>query len=127
MSFKSVVYVEDEPDIRRIVNLLLSRRGIDVHDFACGREALESPPQAPDLILMDLMMHEMDGIETLSCLRKLDSYNTVPCIFFTAKADSNTLASLRKIPNTDVIYKPFEMRGFCDDLKTYYRRLTQSD
>ena len=126
MGLNSILYVEDESDIRQIVKLILTRNDIRVFDFESGTNALQhAPSQPPDLLLLDLMLCEMDGRETLLELRKIDSYRSIPCIFFTAKADANTQAILKEIPNTGVMYKPFEMKAFVSDLEKYYSNLAQ--
>ena len=125
MSLSSILYVEDESDIRHIVKLILNRSDILVHDFESGVKAIDSAPKnPPDLLLLDLMMNDMDGRETLFELRKLAAYRSIPCIFFTAKADANTQAILKEIPNAEVMYKPFEMKAFVSDLEKHYDRLT---
>ena len=128
MNLKSIIYVKDEPDIRHIVKLHLTKNGIVVHDFNSGLRALEcAPDPPPDLMLLDVMMRDIDGQATLSKLREIEAYENVPCIFFTAKADASTLEMLNSFPNTAVIYKPFKMKSFFADLQQHYQALSSNN
>ncbi|QRX83622.1 response regulator [Glaciimonas sp. PAMC28666] len=107
----SIMYVEDDPDIQSIARLALeSIGGFDVTIFGSGKEALAAINNGnrPDLILLDVMMPEMDGISTLTALRALPASAKTPTIFMTAKAQPHEIAFLRSLGALDVIAKPFD-------------------
>lgn len=83
-----VLIVDDEPDIRTIVRILLSADGYDVLEAANGRQALEQLQNhtAVDLVLLDIMMPEMDGVTACQEIRK---YSMAPILFLTAKSQES--------------------------------------
>src|SRR5215470_11348563 len=83
-----VLVVEDEPDIRELVIHHLKREGYQVSAAASGEEALRQVLSAPpDLVLLDLMMPAMDGLEVCRRLRQDPSTATLPIVMLTAKGD----------------------------------------
>ena len=109
-TLKSIMHVEDDPDIREITRMSLELvGGFDVMQFSCGKDAIDNlPEQTPDMILLDVMMPIMDGVETLKHLRKIERFADVPIIFVTAKASRADFGQLRAIGAQDIILKPFE-------------------
>jgi len=107
---KRITYVEDEPDIRSIAEFALSRLGgfsLDV--CASGPEALERMPGFhPDLIILDVMMPGMDGIETYNRLRAIPDLADTPVVFMTAQAMNHEMDRYRALGAADVIAKPFD-------------------
>ncbi|WP_434288774.1 response regulator [Celeribacter sp. SCSIO 80788] len=104
------MHVEDDPDIREITRMSLELvGGFDVVQFKCGQDAVDNlPSEVPDLILMDVMMPVMDGVETLKRLREVKEYSNVPVIFVTAKTSRADFGNLKAIGAQDIILKPFE-------------------
>ena len=84
-----------------------------------GVEALELVEQKvlPDLILLDVMMPEMDGPDTLAALRKLPETQTTPIIFLTAKVQPDEVARFRELGALGVISKPFEPMALADEVR----------
>jgi two-component system OmpR family response regulator len=70
----------------------------------------------PHLLLLDVMMPDMDGSDTLRALRRLENTADVPAIFMTAKAQTTQLAGLRNLGVLDVLIKPFDPRTLSDCL-----------
>ncbi|WP_244906095.1 response regulator [Celeribacter ethanolicus] len=105
-----IMHVEDDPDIREITRMSLELvGGFDVIQFKCGKDAVENlPTEAPDLILLDVMMPVMDGVETLKRLREVAAYAEVPVIFVTAKTSRADFGHLKAVGAQDIILKPFE-------------------
>lgn len=84
---KRIIYIDDELDIRLMAEYALTNVGnYDVLICESGAEALEKIEDfAPDLILIDLMMPELDGTATVSEIRKIESFKNTPTIFITAE------------------------------------------
>ena len=85
---REVLVVEDEPDIRRLVVLHLERDGFRCQTAANGLDALrEAKADVPDLVVLDLMLPGIDGLEVCRRLRSDASTAGVPIIMLTAKSD----------------------------------------
>ncbi len=107
---KSVLYVDDEPDIREVVQMSLSLvETLDVHTCESGERALVVLPELrPDLLLLDVMMPGMDGPSTLRKIRTMDGFETMPVIFMTAKAMPQEVERFHELGAAAVIAKPFD-------------------
>lgn len=105
-----ILFVEDDPDIQSIARLSLVAVGkFAVEICSSGVAALKTAPVfAPDLILLDVMMPEMDGISTLKALRQLPQTAEIPVIFMTAKVQTHEVIYYKELGAIDVIAKPFE-------------------
>jgi len=106
----SVLYVDDEPDIREVVEISL---GLDpafaVRSCASGGEALATTADwSPDLILLDVIMPDMDGPMTLARMRERPHTANVPVVFMTARAQASELQALVALGAAGVIAKPFD-------------------
>lgn len=115
-----ILYVEDDPDIREIVRMSLEQLGgyqVATCDSCAAALALVDEFN-PDLLLLDVMMPDVDGPETLRALRERVSAEAAPAIFVTAKVETRDMARYRDIGVLDVIIKPF-------DPMTLPRRLEQ--
>jgi two-component system OmpR family response regulator len=105
-----VLHVDDEPDIREVVEISL---GLDpafaVRSCASGGDALAATADwAPDLILLDVMMPDMDGPMTLARLRERPQTAAVPVVFMTARAQASELDRFLALGAAGVIAKPFD-------------------
>ncbi len=120
---KNILYVEDEADIRAVARLALEAvGGFSVTICGSGAEALERAPDVrPDLILLDVMMPGMDGVDTLRALRDLPETATTPVIFMTAKAQQSEIRNFRELGALDVIPKPFDPMALSDQIRKIYR------
>ncbi len=109
-TLKKILYVEDEPDIQAIAKLALGTIGnFDVVICSSGREAIEIASEVnPDLLLLDVMMPDLDGPETLNKLRQIDSLKETPALFLTANAMTADLERYIEAGAMDVIAKPFD-------------------
>ncbi|GLK81060.1 response regulator [Methylopila turkensis] len=105
-----VLYVDDEPDIREIAVLALRLDSdFDVMTAASGREALSAAIDfRPDIILLDVMMPEMDGLATLARLREGDATSAIPVVFITARTQALEIERFLKLGALGVIPKPFD-------------------
>lgn len=102
----TILIVDDEPDIRRIVRILLENRGYAVQEAANGLEAVELVRQTPqlDLILMDIMMPELDGV---SASRRIRELTPAPILFLTAKSQEADKLEAYQAGGDDYLAKPF--------------------
>jgi two-component system OmpR family response regulator len=105
-----ILLVDDDPDIRRIGSLSLEKvGGFAVVLAASGAEALSKcEHEALDLILLDMMMPDMDGMATLSALRARPAAAAVPVIFMTAKVQGGETDRYLRAGAVGVIEKPFD-------------------
>jgi CheY-like chemotaxis protein len=105
-----ILIVDDEDDIRTIARMSLERiGGMSVLEAASGPEALEiAVREAPEAILLDVMMPEMDGTATLAALRANDETSAIPVVYLTAKALPGEVERLKALGALGVLTKPFE-------------------
>jgi len=86
---KRIVYIEDDPEMIDLVELILNRHGFDVQGANGGRQGLDFVhQQLPDLILLDLMMPDLDGWDVYQQLKSEDETKDVPVIVITAKTQT---------------------------------------
>jgi CheY-like chemotaxis protein len=134
-SARSVLVVDDDPDIRRIVGLALVNLGHFRVRLASGAgEALAMVDQErPDVVLLDVSMPLADGLQTLALLRAVPSMKEVPIAFLTAAVGEShpttprgareSIDALRRAGAADVIAKPFLFEDLCERVR---RLLPQS-
>jgi signal transduction histidine kinase len=102
-----VLVADDEPDMRRFLRTQLDSE-YDVLEAADGLQALEKAMQfLPDIILLDMMMPEMDGLAVCRELRKHEETAVVPIILLTARADEETKFNALELGANDFLAKPF--------------------
>ncbi len=106
---KTIVCIEDEPEMIELVKLILGRHNYDVHGALGGQEGLEKISEVkPDLVLLDLMMPEMDGWQVFQTMRVDPDMSHIPVIVVTAKAQSiDKVLGLHIAKVNDYITKPF--------------------
>ena len=105
---KRVLLVEDETDLRKMMKILLELHGYDVIEAADGYEAVEKAVELePDLILMDIAMPVMDGIDSTRTIRRHAELNGVPIVAVTAYGDFYSQRA-KKAGCIDVIQKPID-------------------
>lgn len=106
------------------MHLALSEvEGFEVEVCESGREALDKAPRfAPDLILLDVMMPELDGPGTLKALRRMPQLAATPVIFLTVRAQPSEVAEYRRLGASEVIVKPFDPLKLGDQVRRIWRR-----
>jgi CheY-like chemotaxis protein len=119
---RRVMCVEDDPDIRMIVEFSLADvGGLEVLCCDSGRSALAQAPRfRPDLVLLDVMMPDWSGPETLAALRTLPEMESVPVVFMTAKSMPDELEPLLQHGATGLIVKPFDPMTLAADIRPYW-------
>jgi len=105
---KTIMVVDDNPDIITIVKTILEGKGYGVFSASSGAELLNMlKGQKPDLIILDIMMPEMDGLEVLSRLKAVADTATIPVILLTAKVQYEDVLGGYKLGADYYITKPF--------------------
>ncbi len=100
--------------------------GFDMAYCNSGKCALEKAPTLnPDLILLDVMMPEMDGVSTYHELRQFQILKQTPIIFMTAKIQKNEIEQYIQIGAIGVIAKPFDPMTLAQQLKTIWKKREQ--
>lgn len=118
-----ILLVDDEPDILEFVGYNLRREEFEVYTAANGREALEVATQVePHLILLDMMMPEMDGIETCRQLRQIPSLAHTMVVFLTARAEDESQLEGFEVGADDYITKPVKVKLLVSRLKAILKR-----
>jgi CheY-like chemotaxis protein len=114
-----ILYVEDEHDIQVIAQMALETvGGFDVTICSSGMEALQTVAGfAPDIILLDVMMPGMDGIQTYQALRRLPECAATPVVFMTAKVQAGEVQYYLDLGAAGVIPKPFDPMTLADDVQ----------
>lgn len=115
--------IDDEDDVRQVIRLSLGRvGGMDVVDASSGSAGVRLAAETrPDFILLDLMMPEMDGVETFGRLREDERTASIPVIFLTAKAMPSEIERLRRLGALEVVVKPFNPMTLADQLREILR------
>lgn len=106
---KRILVIDDDDGVREIIQLSLETvAGWIVTPAASGWEGIAQLSTAPDAVLLDVMMPEMDGLATLEQLRSLDTTDPIPVIFLTAKTEPLDIAQIARLQVKGVITKPFK-------------------
>ena len=125
MSGERILVVDDEPQIREVVNRYLEREGFKVTLAADGQAALaQFKTQGPDLVVLDLMLPKIDGLEVF---RRLRAERTVPIIMLTAKGEETDRIVGLELGADDYIVKPFSPRELVARVKTVLRRVSPTE
>lgn len=116
---KKILYVEDDPHIQRIAQLALQKvGGFDVCICSSGRQALaEAPVFMPDLILLDIMLPEMDGLTIQAELKRNETVADIPVVFMTARVQTDEVQEYRRRGALGVIFKPFDPMTLANQLR----------
>src|SRR5882762_2820875 len=120
---REVLVVEDEPDIRRLVVLHLERDGFRCRTATSGADALREVKTAvPDLVVLDLMLPGLDGLEVCRRLRRDSSTSSVPIIMLTAKSDEVDRVVGLEVGADDYVGKPFSPKELVARVRAVLRR-----
>ena len=119
-----ILLVDDEPDIIEIVGYNLRNEGYQVFTANNGQEAIKSAKKnIPHLILLDIMMPEMDGIEACEKIRKISSLENVIISFLTARGEDYSQVAGFEAGADDYITKPIKPKVLVSKVKSLLRRL----
>jgi two-component system, OmpR family, response regulator len=116
-----VLVIDDEPNIRELVQVALKFHGCSVTSGASGREALQrAEADSPDLIVLDVMLPDIDGFEV--CRRLRAQANDVPVIFLTARDTTSDTVTGLALGGDDYITKPFSVEALVARVRAVLRR-----
>jgi len=119
-----VLIVDDDPDIQGLVSYNLSQAGFRVTNAVTGSAALESVrEQPPDLIILDIMLPDLDGLEVCRTLRTRASSRRIPIIMLTARTEESDRVVGFELGADDYVMKPFSPRELVLRVKSIFRRV----
>jgi two-component system alkaline phosphatase synthesis response regulator PhoP len=123
-----ILLVDDEPDILEIVGYNLSNEGYQITTASNGVEAIKKANKVqPHIILLDIMMPEMDGIETCERLRNLKEFKDTIIVFFTARGEDFSQVAGFDAGADDYITKPIKPKVLIKKIKALTRRLKERE
>ena len=123
-----ILLVDDEPDILEIVGYNLRNEGYQIFTANNGQEAIKSAKKnIPHLILLDIMMPEMDGIEACEKIRKISSLENVIISFLTARGEDYSQVAGFESGADDYITKPVKPKVLVSKIKSLLRRLKTNE
>lgn len=125
MNKTKILLVDDDPNIRQLVSLYLTREGFEVQEAQRGDEALKQfKAAAPNLILLDIMLPGMDGWQVCREVRKVSN---IPIIMLTAKDETFDKVLGLELGADDYISKPFETKELVARIKAVIRRYQSAE
>jgi len=120
---RRIVIIEDEEDIVELLRYNFRKEGFEVESFSRGKEGLESlQRKPPDVVLLDILLPDQDGIEICRRLRADERLKGVPVIFLTAKGEEVDRVLGLEIGADDYVVKPFSPRELVARVKAVLRR-----
>jgi len=118
-----VLVIDDEPPIRKLLRMGLSTQGYQVIDAPNGRKALELMAQKPDLVILDLGLPDMQGMDLLRSLR--DQNDAVPIVVLSSRADETAKVQALDFGADDYVTKPFGINELLARIRAALRHQLQ--
>jgi len=126
MAKGTILVVDDEEDIRELVELNLSREGFKVIGAETGEQALKTAQsQQPDLIVLDLMLPGMDGLEVCRRIKADPKTRQIPVVMLTAKGEEADIVTGLELGAEDYITKPFSGKVLAARIRRVLRKRTE--
>lgn len=123
MSKKKIMVVDDEADIRELIKFNLEKEGFDVILVSDGESALvEARLRNPDLIILDVMLPGIDGVEVCFKLKSDSAYKSIPIVMLSARSDESDQLVGLKIGADDYLVKPFSPKVLVAKVTAMLRR-----
>ena len=123
-----VAIIEDEPDIIDLISLHLKKTGFRVEGFETGDGFLKFlHTKMPDLVILDLMLPDADGLEICKFLKKKDEFSAIPIIMVTAKGEETDKILGLELGADDYVTKPFSPKELVARVKAVLRRKTKRE
>lgn len=124
---KKILIVEDEKDILNLVKMYLGKEGYRTCTAATGLEGLKlAREEHPDLVILDLMLAELDGLEVCKRIRSDPRTSSIPIIMLTAKAEEADTVIGLELGADDYVTKPFSPKALMARVKALFRRLDRT-
>ncbi|MCB4204811.1 response regulator [Deferribacterales bacterium Es71-Z0220] len=112
-----VLIADDELRLRKVVSLHLKKSGLDVIEVSNGAQALErAKEESPDVIVLDVMMPELNGLETLERIKGDSSLKDIPVIMLSAKATQDDIKKGVELGATSYLTKPFSPKQLLEEI-----------
>lgn len=128
MPKQTILVVDDERDLLDLIEYNLKKEGFKVLKAENGEEGISKAKEhKPDLILLDIMMPKMDGLEAVEIMRKDDELKKTPIIFLTARSDEKTEIDGLNKGGDDYITKPISTTKLVSRIKAVLRRFDDSE
>lgn len=123
MPGEKILVIEDEHDIRELISYNLESEGYSVLKAPAGTEGLEiARSKKPGLILLDIMLPDIDGLEVCRKLKRDEKTKDIPVIMLTAKSEDSDVISGLELGAEDYITKPFSPRVLAARIRAVFRR-----
>ncbi|HUU37112.1 MAG TPA: response regulator transcription factor [Candidatus Desulfaltia sp.] len=120
-----IAVVDDEPDIVELITLHLKKAGFKAEGFFEAKSFLDSlGKRLPDLVLLDLMLPDIDGLEVCKLLRRKEEWASIPVIMVTARGEEGDKVLGLELGADDYITKPFSAKELVARVKSVLRRQT---
>lgn len=120
---QKIFCVEDDSDIRELISYTLSQSGFETRGFECSTDFFEAlNSEVPDLIILDIMLPDKDGMTVLGELRQLHKTSDIPIIMLTAKSGQMDKIKGLDAGADDYITKPFDILELVSRIKAVMRR-----
>jgi len=120
---KTILIIEDEEDIIELVKYNLEKEGFKVHSAEDGEEGMRVANNLkPDLIILDLMLPAIDGLEVAKRMKKSDILSHIPIVMLTAKGEETDIVVGLEVGADDYIVKPFSPKILISRVKSVLRR-----
>lgn len=128
MSKEKILVVDDEEDLLELARYTLSREGYDVLCASKGEEGLNAAKKGiPDLIILDLMLPGIDGLDVARALKNDNSTKNIPIIMLTARGEEADIVTGLELGADDYITKPFSPRIMIARMRAVLRRKNKAD
>jgi len=125
---QKILIVDDEPDILELIEYNLKKEGYQVFLARNGQEAVaEAKRSLPDLIVLDIMMPKMDGIEACRIMRTMPEFKNTFMVFLTARSEEYSEIAGFNVGADDYIAKPIKPRALVSRINAILRRNTPAD
>ena len=123
-----ILIVDDEPDILDLIEYNLNKEGYQVYTATNGKEAvIEAKKVIPDLIILDIMMPKMDGIEACRIMRAMPEFKNTFMVFLTARSEEYSEIAGFNVGADDYIAKPIKPRALISRINAILRRNVQTE
>lgn len=117
---KTIIFVDDEPDILKVTTFRLKKMGYNIITAADGKGGLELiRNEKPDLVFLDLLMPVMDGYEICKLIKKDQDLKDIPIVLFTAVEDKRVAEALKETKANGILLKPYETEELMKIVKKF--------